>query len=118
MRLDAEFIVQVFRALFQSVFLLDSGADTTTIFAEGFNGDITTLSRASIALTAGGVTQTHQVQDAVIVFVTTNQKPHAEFLELADIISLPDAPFHGLLGMDILGRFKWKKSKYTWFLER
>ena len=116
--IGCRFHCELFRGLIPSIFLLDTGADKTTIIAERYNIDITTLERSSNALTAAGVTPTYAVRDAIIVFTTTADIPHPEYLDSVDVISLPDAPFHGILGMDILGRFRWKRDKYTWVLEK
>jgi predicted aspartyl protease len=117
-QVGCRFHCELFKGFIPSIFLLDSGADTTTIIAERFNIDITSLSVTSSALTMAGVTQIHRVRDAIIVFMTDNQIPHPEFLNSVDVVSLPEAPFHGVLGMDILDRFKWRKSRNTWILDK
>lgn len=116
--IGCRFYCAVFTRPLPSTFLLDSGADKTTIVAERFGLDITSLERSSYALTSAGVTRPHQVKDVIIIFSAESGQPHPELLNTADVITLPDAPFHGMLGMDILDRFKWKKGKGIWILEK
>jgi len=101
-----------------SLFLLDSGADTTTIVAERFGLNFKKLKKGSTALTPAGPVETRAVNNVILIFSTENGKTHAEMLDRVDVISLPEAPFHGILGMDILGRFKWYRDKYLWRLKK
>jgi hypothetical protein len=114
------FTCSLFRGLIPSIFLLDSGADTTTIIAERYNIDITSLnnSSSSVALTAAGVTRVHCINDAIVVFMTLEHILHPEYLNAVDVVSLPEAPFHGILGLDVLDRFGWKKTRNLWILEK
>jgi hypothetical protein len=101
-----------------SLFLLDSGADTTTIVAERFGLRFKSLKKGSVALTPAGPIKTRVVEDVILVFLTENAKRHAEVLDRADVISLPVSPYHGMLGMDILGRFNWQREQYVWRLKK
>jgi hypothetical protein len=102
-----------------STFYLDPGSDTTTIVAERFGLDIESLERAPyISLTLGGIVRPHILWDIVIMFSTVNGEPHIESLKSVDVVSQREAEFHGLLGMDILDRFRWRKGRGFWFLEK
>jgi hypothetical protein len=101
-----------------SIFRLDSGADTTTIVAERFGLRFSSLERGSFALTPAGLIETRVARDAILIFLTENGKPHVEVLETVDVISLPQSPYHGMLGMDILGRFNWERNQYFWRLKK
>jgi predicted aspartyl protease len=89
------------------------------VIAERFGLNIESLPRSSVVLTATGRMRPALLRDVIIIFGTQNGRLHAEELDSIDVISLAEeAGFHGVLGMDVLDRFKWRKTGDSWFLEK
>ena len=98
-----------------STFLLDSGSDKTTVIAERFGLNIKSLPGSSVVLTATGRIHPALLRNVIIIFGVQNGRLHAEELDSVDVISLAEeAGFHGVLGMDVLDRFKWRKTGNLW----
>ncbi|RLI30208.1 hypothetical protein DRO48_03685 [Candidatus Bathyarchaeota archaeon] len=90
-----------------AIFLIDTGAATTTIIAEAFGLNFKRLEEGSEVLTPAGFLITKKVHNATIAFTTSEGEIHVENLDEVDVISLKPPPsFHGMLGMDIFNRFK------------
>jgi len=101
-----------------ALFLVDTGATITTIIAEKFEVDCSKLSEGVETTSSMGIHIPRVIQQAFMIFRTIKGKSHIEFLKKVDVIDIKDAPFDGLMGMDILSRFKIRLDKNGIFLEK
>jgi len=103
------------------ILLIDTGASTTTFFAEDIGLPTSTyqaLPPTATVMTLGGPQRHRRIPYEVrLIFVTAAGRPHAVDLNGCDVISRSsigiESPLHfqGILGMDIINRFsRWSAN--------
>jgi len=98
------------------VLLIDTGASTTTFFAEDIGLSITVyqeLPPSATVITLSGLQRPRKlIYEARLVFTTVVGRPHVVDLARCDVISRRsvgiERPLHfqGILGMDIINSFR------------
>jgi len=93
------------------LFLIDSGTTRTTLVSEKFGIKCSSLKRGNRTLSSMGPHTPYSISSVIIVFRTSRGKHHVELLQKVDVIKLKNSPFDGLLGMDVIGRFRFRGNK-------
>jgi len=86
-----------------------------TLYVQGYSVTIDSLLGIVILF------QTYIIWIQVEIGLRQNAVFQQEFepsFKPVDVVSLPEAPFHGILGLDVLDRFGWKKTRNLWILEK
>jgi len=89
--------------------MVDNGATVTTLCAERLDADLfNTLPDAEGTTTTANGSMVPKViaNDPMLAFRTSTGQLCLEELDRADVCHLPNAPFDGLLGMDVQLRFR------------
>ena len=94
-----------------TLFLVDLGATRTTLVAERLGLSCNGLGNGDPTLSSMGQHTPYCISNVLVVFETSHGKQHVELLEKVDVIKLENCPFDGLLGIDIVNRFRLRTDK-------
>lgn len=86
--------------------VVDTGATTTTVFSEYIGMDCNGLACGVEVLTANGPQIPHTIRNVILLFRTSKEKIYPVELDAIDVVEIENPPIAGLLGMDVLSKFR------------
>jgi predicted aspartyl protease len=86
--------------------LIDTGASITTVFSEFIEMDCNGLENGVPVQTANGLKSPFLLREVILIFRTTKGKLLPINLEYIDVIDMENPTLAGVLGMDVLSKFK------------